>query len=82
MDDMAIASTECGREVDEFTAIAKGWRYYSDGCGDLCRSARRALDVSSLTTLPRALHRLALGVATPVARVLRLDEDAALRIAF
>ena len=22
---------ECKDEVDEFTAIAKGWRYYSDG---------------------------------------------------
>jgi hypothetical protein len=32
---MAIRCAECRREVDEFTAMAEGWRYYSDGCGDL-----------------------------------------------
>ena len=32
---MAIRCSECKFEVDEFTAIAEGWRYYSDGCGDL-----------------------------------------------
>ena len=35
IDDTAIRCTECKYEVDEFTAIAEGWRYYSDGCGDL-----------------------------------------------
>jgi len=35
IDDTAIRCTECNYEVDEFTAIAKGWRYYSNGCGDL-----------------------------------------------
>ena len=35
IDDTAIRCTECNDEVDEFTAIAKGWRYYSNGCGDL-----------------------------------------------
>ena len=37
IDDTAIRCTECKYEVDEFTAIAEGWRYYSDGCGDLMR---------------------------------------------
>ena len=31
IDELAICCTECRDEVDEFTAIAKGWRYYSDG---------------------------------------------------
>ena len=31
IDELAICCTECKDEVDEFTAIAKGWRYYSDG---------------------------------------------------
>jgi hypothetical protein len=31
IDELAIRCTECKSEVDEFTAIAKGWRYYSDG---------------------------------------------------
>lgn len=31
IDELAIRCTECKDEVDEFTAIAKGWRYYSDG---------------------------------------------------
>jgi hypothetical protein len=35
VDDMAVRCTECKWEVDEFTAIAEGWRYYSDGRGDL-----------------------------------------------
>jgi hypothetical protein len=26
---------ECDREVDEFTAIAEKWGYWSDGIGDL-----------------------------------------------
>ncbi len=25
----------CGRVVDEFTAIAERWGYWSDGCGEL-----------------------------------------------
>ena len=60
VDDMAIRCAECEWEVDEFTAIAEGWRYDSDAAATCCPSARRALDVSSLTTLPRALHRFAL----------------------
>lgn len=31
IDELAIRCTECKDEVDEFTAITKGWRYYSDG---------------------------------------------------
>jgi hypothetical protein len=31
VDDMAFRYAECKCEVDEFTAIAEGWRYYSDG---------------------------------------------------
>ena len=31
IDELAICCTECKDQVDEFTAIAKGWRYYSDG---------------------------------------------------
>jgi hypothetical protein len=35
VDDNAVRCTECHREVDEFTAIAERWRYWSDGCGEL-----------------------------------------------
>ena len=31
IDELAICCTECKDAVDEFTAIAKGWRYHSDG---------------------------------------------------
>ena len=30
-----IRCAECGREVDEFTAIAEKWGYWSDGVGEL-----------------------------------------------
>jgi hypothetical protein len=30
-----IRCAECGREVDEFTAIAEKWGYWSDGIGEL-----------------------------------------------
>jgi hypothetical protein len=43
---MAIRCAECKCEVDEFTAIAERWRYYSDGCGDLlpyCPACANAL---------------------------------------
>jgi hypothetical protein len=30
-----IRCAECGPEVDEFTAIAEKWRYWSDGTGEL-----------------------------------------------
>jgi hypothetical protein len=31
----AIRCEQCGREVDEFTAIKERWGYWSDGCGEL-----------------------------------------------
>ncbi len=30
-----IRCEECRRTVDEFTAIAERWGYWSDGCGEL-----------------------------------------------
>ena len=33
--DDAIRCSECHREVDEFTAIAEKWGFWSDGCGEL-----------------------------------------------
>jgi hypothetical protein len=30
----SISCAECGREVDEFTAIAEKWGYWSDGFGE------------------------------------------------
>jgi hypothetical protein len=35
VDDGSIRCTECGRAVDEFTAIAEHWGFWSDGCGEL-----------------------------------------------
>jgi hypothetical protein len=31
----SIGCVECGREVDEFTAIGEKWGYWSDGAGEL-----------------------------------------------
>ena len=33
-DDSVVRCAECSREVDEFTAIAEKWGYWSDGDGD------------------------------------------------
>ena len=65
--------------VDEFTAIAERWGYWSDGTGELLPSVRSALDASSRPTLPRALHRLLFSIATPVVRVLELHPPALAR---
>ena len=46
VDDMAVRCAECKCEVDEFTAIAEGWRYYSDG-RDLMPFCPESLDASS-----------------------------------
>jgi hypothetical protein len=35
LDATAIRCEQCGREVDEFTAIKEQWGYWSDGCGEL-----------------------------------------------
>lgn len=35
MIDDSIRCSECRREVDEFTAIAENWGFWSDGCGEL-----------------------------------------------
>ncbi len=58
----AILCSECGRAVDEFTAIAERWRYFSDGCGELlpycpaCARREFAEDApaSGLVPLPRS----------------------------
>jgi hypothetical protein len=73
MHDTTNRCTEYKHEVDEFTAGAEGWRYWSDGTSLLPLCPACARDVGSLTTLSRALHRLAVGVATQVVRMLRLD---------
>jgi hypothetical protein len=31
----SVRCAECAREVDEFTAIAEKWGYWSDGMGEL-----------------------------------------------
>ncbi len=47
---------ECGREVDEFTAIAEWWGYWSDGCGELLpfcpECARREFAPDAPASLP------------------------------
>jgi hypothetical protein len=63
VDDMAIRRAECRCEVDEFTAIAEGWRYFSDGCGDLtpfcpeCATREFAVDAPVTAASPRARSR-------------------------
>jgi hypothetical protein len=35
LDPTALHCSECHRDVDEFTAIAERWGFWSDGCGEL-----------------------------------------------
>ena len=45
--------SECHREVDEFTAIAENWRYWSDGTGELvpfCPECARREFVAAVDT--------------------------------
>ena len=62
IDELAIRCTECADEVDEFTAIAKGWRYYSDGtsllpyCPD-CARREFAPDAPASGLVPPHVHR-------------------------
>ena len=62
IDELAICCSECKDEVDEFTAIAKGWRYYSDGTSLLpycpeCARREFAPDARASAASPRARSR-------------------------
>src|SRR5262249_6636305 len=62
MDDGAIRCIECKLEVDEYTAIAKGWRYWSDGDSLLpycpeCAKREFAPDAPARGLVP-LVHRL------------------------
>ena len=59
---MAIACTECGREVDEFTTIAEKWMYHYDGSGLIpfcpaCVRREFADDAPASAAWPRARSR-------------------------
>ena len=61
-DDTAIRCTECSYEVDEFTAVAKGWRYWSDGTSLLpycpeCARREFAPDAPASARVPLVLRR-------------------------
>ena len=61
MDDIAIRCAECKWEVDEFTAIAEGWRYYSYGRDLLaycpaCARRELAHDAPASGLCPRSSH--------------------------
>jgi hypothetical protein len=63
-DDTAIRGTECMYEVDEFTAAAKGWRYWSDGTSLLpycpaCARREFADDAPASGRVP-LIHRAAI----------------------
>ncbi len=47
--------SECWRSVDEFTAMAERWGFWSDGCGELPAVLPRLRSASSRFTaaLPR-----------------------------
>jgi hypothetical protein len=66
IDDTALRCTECKNKVDEFTAIAEGWGYYSDGCGDLMPFCPECARPSSRPTLPRAGKCLSFCVAATI----------------
>ena len=53
-DDSAVRCTECKQEADEFTAIGKGWRYWSDGTSLLPYCPECAKREFARPTLPRA----------------------------
>ena len=62
IDELAICCSECKDEVDEFTAIAKGWRYYSDGTSLLpycseCARREFAADAPSRLSASRSSPR-------------------------
>ena len=62
IDDTAIRCTECNYEVDEFTAVAKGWRYWSDGTSLLpycpeCAKREFAPDAPASAASPGARNR-------------------------
>jgi hypothetical protein len=46
-----IRCEECGRAVDEFTAIAERWGFWSDGCGELLPFCPECAGASLRTTL-------------------------------
>ncbi len=58
-----IRCSECDRQVDEFTAIAEQWRYWSDGCGELlpfcpeCAKREFAPNTRASGLLPRVQRR-------------------------
>ncbi len=58
-----LRRAECDREVDEFTAIADRWGFWSDGCGELvpfcpeCAKREFAPDASSSGVAPLARRR-------------------------
>jgi hypothetical protein len=60
-DESAIRCAECSREVDEFTAIAEKWGYWSDGVGELVpfcpECARRAFAADARASGPSPLVR-------------------------
>lgn len=67
IDDTAIRCTECNYEVDEFTVVAKGWRYWSDGTSLLpycpeCARREFAPDAPASGRVPLVLPR---GASTP-----------------
>ena len=57
-----IRCAECRRDVDEFTAIAEKWGYWSDGVGDLvpfcpeCGKREFAPDAPA-SRVPQGEHR-------------------------
>jgi len=79
IDDTAIRCTECRHEVDEFTAVAKGWRYWSEGTS-LLPYRPECVHESSHPTLPRTGECLSFSVAAPVARILDFDPAARPRV--
>ncbi len=63
--DDAIRCSECQREVDEFTAIAERWGFWSDGCGELlsfcpeCSRREFAADAPASALVPLVHRRVA-----------------------
>jgi predicted RNA-binding Zn-ribbon protein involved in translation (DUF1610 family) len=62
---LAVRCRECRRQVDEFTAIAERWVYWSDGSGELlpfcpeCGAREFGPDAPARGRLPLVLCRAA-----------------------
>ena len=67
----AFRCGECHREVDEFTAIAEKWGYWSDGVGELVAFCPECARREFAPDAPATGLVLSRGVARAIDRLIR-----------